>query len=115
MTIHILQKKNQKNEIFATRLLLMNLKFIYTAQWLHIPVFLAADNVSLLLVSGISLLSIAVVVAIDVVADEVAMVVAVVVGFEVVVVVVVLLVVIGFMGLYVDWNYFIQLTVLTIE
>lgn len=65
----------------------------------HIPVFLAADNVSLFVVSGISLLSIAVVVAIDVVVDEVAMVVDVVVGFEVVVVVVVLLVVIGFVGL----------------
>lgn len=67
---------------------------------IHIPAFLAADNVSRFTVSGISLLSTDVVDEIIVVgADEVAMVVILVLGFEVVVVVVV---VIGFVGLKVD-------------
>lgn len=74
------------------------LNHLVFANYFNIPAFLAADNVSLFVVSGISLLSINVVDEIVVVvvdAVEVVMVV-IVVGFEVVVVV------IGFVGLKVD-------------
>lgn len=95
----------QKNNVSLTTLTLRQVAFINATKIFEfLPKFLAADNVSRFVVSGISLLSNS---AVDdkavVGSDEV---VAVVVGFEVVVVVVVVLlvvvvVIIGFVGLYV--------------